>query len=149
MIIAEMGAYYKAKGMTLYDALLELYKKYGYFLDNVFSIKKEGVTAQEDMKKSMSNLRENLPKEIAGIKVNRIRDYKTEIITELKTGKTEPTGLPVSNVIYIEMEDNSTLVVRPSGTEPIIKLYFGIPSNTEEEATKKLETYKEALIKML
>jgi len=149
MIIAEMGAYYKAKGMTLYDALLELYKKYGYFLDNVFSIKKEGVTAQEDMKKSMSNLRENLPKEIAGVKVSKIRDYKTEIITDLKTGKTEPTNLPVSNVIYIEMEDKSTLVVRPSGTEPIIKLYFGIPSETEEEACKKLESYKEALMKML
>lgn len=149
MIIAEMGAYYKANGMTLYDALLKMYKKYGYFLDNVFSIKKEGVTPQEDMKKAMANLRENLPKEIAGVKVEKIRDYKTEIITDLKTGKVEPTGLPISNVIYIEMEDKSTLVVRPSGTEPIIKLYFGIPSDTEENAKQKLEIYKEALIKML
>ena len=149
MIIAEMGAYYKAKGMTLYDALLELYKKYGYFLDNVFSIRKEGVTAAEDMKKSMANLRENLPKEIAGVKVCRVRDYQSGVITDLRTNVEEPTGLPKSNVIYIELEDKSTLVVRPSGTEPIIKLYFGIPSDNEENARKKLDTYKDALVKML
>lgn len=149
MLIAEMSAYYKAQGMTLYDALTKLYEKYGYFKDFVMSIKKEGVAAKEEMTATMTKIRENLPKEIAGVKVLKVRDYKTDKITELSTGKTMPTGLPVSDVLFFEMEDKSNLVIRPSGTEPIIKLYFGIPGANEESCSKKLESYKNALTKML
>ncbi len=149
MLIAEMSAYYKSQGMTLYDALTKLYEKYGYFKDFVMSIKKEGVAAKEEMTATMTKIRENLPKEIAGVKVLKVRDYKTAKITELSTEKNIPTGLPVSDVLFFEMEDKSNLVIRPSGTEPIIKLYFGIPGTNEESCNKKLESYKEALKKML
>lgn len=149
MLITEMAAYYKEQNKNLYDALTELYEKYGFFKDHVFSIKKEGVTAQEDMKASMAKIRANLPKEIAGIKVLRVRDYESGKIQDLIDGTETATGLPKSNVLFFEMEDKSNVVVRPSGTEPIIKLYFGIPAKDETEADKKIETYKEALLQML
>lgn len=149
MLIAEMSAYYKSKGMTLFDALSSLYEKYGYFKDFVMSIKKEGVAAKEEMTATMTKIRENLPKEIASTKVLKVRDYKTNKIIEFSTGNTSETGLPESDVLFFEMEDNSNLVIRPSGTEPIIKLYFGIPGKDEETCSAKLEQYKNALSKML
>lgn len=149
MLISEMSAYYKALGKTLYDALTELYEKYGYFKDAVISIKKEGVSAKEDMELTMSKIRENIPKEINNIKVLKVRDYKSSKIINLLSGETTSTGLPESNVLFFEMEDKSNLVIRPSGTEPIIKLYFGIPGKNEVECESKLEGYKEALRKML
>lgn len=149
MLIAEMSAYYKSKGMTLFDALSSLYEKYGYFKDFVMSIKKEGVAAKEEMTATMTRIRENLPKEIASTKVLKVRDYKTNKIIEFSTGNTSETGLPESDVLFFEMEDNSNLVIRPSGTEPIIKLYFGIPGKDEETCSAKLEQYKNALSKML
>ena len=149
LLITEMAAYYKKQGKTLYDALMELYQKYGYFLDAVFTVKKEGVTANEEMKKSMQNLRSNLPNEINGIEVLKIRDYQSSIIKDLKTGEESNTNLPVSNVIFFEMADGSNLIVRPSGTEPIIKIYCGIPAENAESANAKLEEYKKELLKML
>lgn len=149
MLITEMSAYYKAQGKTLYDALCELYEKYGYFKDSVISIKKEGVAAKEEMEATMAKIRENLPKEINNTKVLKVRDYKSGKITDLITEKTEPTNLPESDVLFFEMEDKSNLVIRPSGTEPIIKLYFGIPGIDEADCESKLENYKEALKKML
>ena len=149
LLITEMSAHYKALGKTLYDALTELYEKYGYFKDSVTSIKKEGVAAKEEMERTMTQIRVNLPKEINNVKVSKIRDYKTGKILDLETNKEENTNLPESDVLFFEMEDKSNLVVRPSGTEPIIKLYFGIPGKDEEECNKKLESYKEALQKML
>lgn len=149
MIITEMAAYYKSLNMTLYDALNELYKEFGYCLDVTATIRKEGVTANEDMKKAMANIRENLPKQIAGTNILKVRDYKLNIITDMKTGKTEPTPIKDSNVLYFEMEDGAALKVRPSGTEPLIKLYFSIPEKDEKSANQKLEIYKDALTKML
>ena len=149
LLITEMSAHYKALGKTLYDALTELYEKYGYFKDSVTSIKKEGVAAKEEMERTMTQIRANLPKEINNVKVSKIRDYKTGKILDLVTNEEESTNLPESDVLFFEMEDKSNLVVRPSGTEPIIKLYFGIPGKDEEECNKKLESYKEALQKML
>jgi len=149
LLITEMAAYYKKQGKTLYDALMELYQKYGYFLDSVFAIKKEGVTANEEMKKSMQNLRSNLPTQINGIEILKIRDYQSSIIKDLKTGEESNTNLPVSNVIFFEMADGSNLIVRPSGTEPIIKIYCGIPAENPESANAKLEEYKKELLKML
>lgn len=149
MLITEMAAYYKAQNKNLYDALIELYKKYGFFKDHVFSIKKEGVTAQEDMKASMSKIRANLPKEIANTKVLRVRDYETGKIYDLTTNAETGTDLPKANVLFFEMEDKSNVVVRPSGTEPIIKLYFGIPAKDESEADEKIKAYKDCLLQML
>lgn len=149
MLITEMAAYYKANNMSLYDALIKLYKDYGCFKDAVISIKKEGVTAKEEMQKAMTKIRENLPKEISNVEVIKVRDYQSGIITELATGKTEPTNLPTSDVLFFEMADKSNLVIRPSGTEPIIKLYFGIPGKSENEVEEKLEKYKQEMIKLL
>jgi len=149
MLITEMSAYYKSLGKTLYDALIELYEKYGYFKDSVISIKKEGVSAKEEMEATMAKIRENLPKEINNTKVLKVRDYKTDKITDMETGNTQPTGLPNSDVLFFEMADNSNLVIRPSGTEPIIKLYFGIPGISEDECNERLENYKEAIKQLL
>lgn len=149
MLITEMAAYYKAQNKTLFDALTELYNNYGYFRDDVVSIKKEGVTAKEDMKIAIAKIRENLPKEINDINVLRVRDYETGEIYDIKSGLKTPTVLPKSNVLFFEMEDNSNIVIRPSGTEPIIKLYFGIPGKDEKDATKKLNDYKEKVKEML
>lgn len=149
LLISEMAAHYKAQGKNLYDALIDLYKNYGCFKDAVISIKKEGITAKEDMKASMAKIRSNLPKEINNVAVLKVRDYQNKIITDLKTGSTEPTDLPESNVLFFEMADKSNLVVRPSGTEPLIKIYFGIPGNNEEETKAKLEKYKEEMMKLL
>ena len=90
-----------------------------------------------------------MPKEINNTEVLKVRDYQSGLITELSTGKIEPTNLPTSDVLFFEMADNSNLVIRPSGTEPIIKLYFGIPGKTEDETQEKLEKYKEEIIKLL
>lgn len=149
MIIAEMAAYYKTKDMSLYDALQEIYNEYGYIFNTTVTIRKEGVTAQEDMKKSMTNLRENLPRQIAQVDVVKVTDYKDGTITNLKTGEKTTSPLKDSNVIYFDMDDGSVLIARPSGTEPLIKVYFSIPAENEENATKKFESYKEALTKML
>ncbi|MBE5812586.1 MAG: phospho-sugar mutase [Clostridiales bacterium] len=149
MIIAEMAAFYKTKNMSLYDALEGLYKEYGYIFNTNVTIRKEGVTAQEDMKKSMANLRANLPKQIAGIDVLKVTDYKDGIITNLKTGEKTNSELKDSNVIYFDMNEGSSLIARPSGTEPLIKVYFSIPAENEAKATQKFESYKEALTKML
>jgi len=149
MLITEMSAYYKAQGKTLYDALIELYENYGYFKDYVVSIKKEGVSAKEEMEATMAKIRENLPTEINNVKVLKVRDYKSSKITDLLTEKTEDIKLPTSDVLFFEMEDKSNLVIRPSGTEPIIKLYFGIPGNSEAECNEKLSCYTDAMKKLL
>lgn len=149
LLITEMAAYYKANGMSLYDALIKLYKDYGCFKDSVISIKKEGVTAQEEMKAAMVKIRSNLPKVLNGKKVLKVRDYQSGLVTELSTNSSTPTNLPKSDVLFFEMEDNSNLVVRPSGTEPIIKLYFGIPGSNENETMEKLEAYKKEMTNLL
>ena len=97
----------------------------------------------------MANLRENLPKQIAGIDVLKVTDYKDGIITDLKTGEKTKSELKDSNVIYFDMNEGSSLIARPSGTEPLIKIYFSIPAENEAKATQKFESYKEALTKML
>jgi len=145
MLITEMSAHYKALGKTLYDALNELYEKYGYFKDHVLSLKKDGVSAKEEMEATMTKIRNELPKEINNTKVLKVRDYKTGNITDLLTGNISSTGLPNSDVLFFEMEDKSNLVIRPSGTEPIIKLYFGIPGISEKECNNKLENYIESM----
>ena len=97
----------------------------------------------------MIKIRQNLPKVLNGKKVLKVRDYQSGLITNLSTNNTEPTNLPTSDVLFFEMEDNSNLVVRPSGTEPLIKIYFGIPGNSENETATKLEEYKKEMSNLL
>lgn len=133
MLIVEMAAYYKAKGMTLYDALVEMYKTYGFFMEKTVNVTMKGLDGAEKMKALMNTLRENIPATVGGKKVLALRDYATGVITTLATGKTAPTNLPASNVLFFECEGNNSVVVRPSGTEPKIKFYLLI--NGENEAT--------------
>ncbi len=133
MLIVEMAAYYKAKGMTLYDALVEMYKTYGFFMEKTVNVTMKGLDGAEKMKALMNTLRENIPATVGGKKVVALRDYATGVITTLATGETAPTNLPTSNVLFFECEGNNSVVVRPSGTEPKIKFYLLI--NGENEAT--------------
>ncbi len=139
MLIVEMAAYYKAKGMTIYDALKEMYAKYGYFTEKTLNIAMTGLDGIEQMKALMNKLRKSPPKEIGGLKVVSMRDYETETITDFVTGETSPTGLPVSNVLYFEAEGGNVVIARPSGTEPKIKFYLLVNGKCENCCAKTLE----------
>lgn len=139
MALCEAAAYYKSKGKTLWDAMQDMYEKYGYYIDDIKTVTLQGVEGSKKIAYIMNYLREHVPTEIAGYKINVIRDYSLETVTDVCTGAVRPTGLPKQNVIYYEFPDDIWLAVRPSGTEPKIKFYFGVKGNTYDEA-KKLST---------
>ena len=126
MALCEAAAYYKTKNMTLWDAMIELYDRYGYYKDGIVSVTMKGIEGLDKIQSIMTSLRENPPAEVGGYKITAIRDYKKDTIKNLATGEVTPTGLPASNVLYFEMENNTWICVRPSGTEPKIKLYYGV-----------------------
>lgn len=134
MLIAEMALFYREKGLSLYDQLQNVYKKYGFYNEFVVSANFEGIEGAEKMKNIMEGLHSNPPKEFGGKKVLAVRDYKTSIRTDYETGKTEEILLPKSDVIYLELEDNNNFIVRPSGTEPKIKLYCMLRGKDKEDA---------------
>jgi len=149
MLIAEMALYYQEKGLSLYDQLMNIYKKYGYHLENVVSVTLEGATGTEKIKQIMESLRNNPPKTVGGKEVLYVRDYKLSERTSVKTGEKEAITLPESNVIYLELADDNNFIVRPSGTEPKIKLYCLLCGKDEEDATKLLEKVKEDIEKIV
>lgn len=142
MLICEMAAYYMQKGMTLYDALIALYEKYGYYFEGVQSIYMEGLDGKAKMDAFMENLRNNPLKKLGGLKVVSVRDYAAGTITDIESGKTEPTGLPSSNVLYYENSNGDVVVVRPSGTEPKLKLYYLVNGETAEKANAAIDACK-------
>ena len=138
MTVCEAAAYYKMHGLTLWDEMNEMYAKYGYYKEKQMSITLKGVEGAEEIKKMMENMRNNPPKEIAGLKVKSFGDYnKQEIIDE--NGNKHATGLPKSNVLYFDLEKNAWVCVRPSGTEPKIKFYMGVCEKSMNEADEKLD----------
>lgn len=143
MLVTEMAAFYAKQGKSLYDVLIGIFEKYGYYKEGVANIAFPGLAGLEAMKNRMSELRANPPKEIAGIKVVTVADYKTGVITNAD-GSTLPTGLPSSNVLFYTLENGDSIVIRPSGTEPKIKHYYLVSAPTEAETDKKLEMYKKA-----
>ena len=143
MLICEMTAFYKAKGMTLSDALLSLWEKYGYCLEANEELYMEGLDGAARMAALMDSLRNDPPKTFGGVAVNMIADYKTGIITE--NGETRPTGLPSSNVLYYRLVNGDVIVARPSGTEPKIKYYYMLSAKDQADATAKLEQYQATL----
>ena len=149
MLIVEMAAYYRGKNMTLYDAMQKLYDKYGYFEESVQNIEFEGIDGIEKMSKIMTLFRENPPKDISGIAVSAIRDYETSVIKDLSTGKTSETGLPKSDVLYFDLANGSKVIVRPSGTEPKIKIYYLIEANNKAEASTQINNLKTAVTAIL
>ncbi len=152
MALCEAAAYYKTRNMTLWDAMLELYERYGYYKDDIISVTMKGITGLQKIGEIMEELRQNPVKEISGLKTLAVRDYKKDTRTDLKTGAVTKTGLPSSNVLYYELENNSYLCVRPSGTEPKIKLYFGVKGTSLEDAearSKKMGAEVKALLESM
>lgn len=139
MALCEAAAYYKTQGKTLWDAMIDMYERYGYYKDNVVSIEKKGIEGLAEIKRIMDTLREKMPESFGSYKVVSTRDYQKDIVKDLSTGEEKPTGLPKSNVLYFDMTDNVWLCVRPSGTEPKIKLYYGVVGTSLEDAEKKSE----------
>ncbi|MCQ4935604.1 MULTISPECIES: phospho-sugar mutase [Anaerotignum] len=138
LLLCEMAAYYKKNGMTLYDGVLKLYEKYGYYLDGVKAITLKGLDGVERIQKIMASLRETTPKEFGGKSVIWARDYKSQIFRNLKTGEIENSPLPISDVLYYTLEDGTWLCVRPSGTEPKLKFYIGVKGESLQGAKEKL-----------
>ncbi len=145
MALCEAAAYYKTKNMTLWDAMIAMYEKYGYYKDVVTSITMKGIEGLDKIQNIMNELRKNPPTQMAGYEVLSARDYKADTIRNLKTGEVTPTGLPASNVLYYDMTGNAWLCVRPSGTEPKIKFYFGIVGKSLEDADAKAKEMAEAV----
>lgn len=137
MTLCEAAAYYKTKNMTLWDAMLAMYEKYGYYKDDVTAITLKGIEGLAKIQEIMNTLRENAPAKIGAYDVTRVRDYKKDTITDIVTGKVTPTGLPSSNVLYYEMTDGAWVCVRPSGTEPKVKFYLGVKGTSLEDADEK------------
>ena len=139
MALCEAAAYYKTKGKTLWDAMIDMYERYGYYKDEVKSITLKGIEGLQKIQDIMNTLRENTPSEIGGYKVLSARDYKKDTIKNMETGEVTTTGLPSSNVLYYDLSDSAWLCVRPSGTEPKIKFYYGVKGNSLEDAAAKSE----------
>lgn len=139
MLIAEMACWYKLQGMNLYEAMQALYEKYGYYCEKVASHVAEGLDGSSRMAKKMEELRKNPPKAFGGLSVEKVRDYETGMITDLASGEKGPTGLPQSNVLFYALEDGCSAVIRPSGTEPKIKLYVMTRGKDRKEAASREE----------
>ena len=146
--LCEAAAYYKEKGMTLWDAMVEMYEKYGYYKDEVQAIGLKGIEGLAKIQEIMEYFRSNTPAEIGGYKVLSARDYNADTVKDMTTGAVEPTGLPSSNVLYYDLEDNAWLCVRPSGTEPKIKFYLGVKGSSLEDADVKAAKLGEAVMEL-
>ena len=149
MALCEAACYYASKGKTLWDAMIDIYEKYGYYKETQVSIVREGVQGAQEIKDMMTKMRETDIESIGKYKVLVFKDVEKDIVKDMKTGEISKTELPKSNVLYYELEENSWCCIRPSGTEPKIKLYMGIKGNTEEEAEGKLAELKEAMLKIV
>ena len=150
LALCEAACYYKAQGKTMWDAMIDMYEKYGYYKDAVKSITLKGIEGLAKIQEIMETLRNNTPEQIGSYKVLSARDYKKDTVRNMETGEVTSTGLPSSNVLYYDLPDNAWLCVRPSGTEPKIKLYYGVKGTSLEDAEKKsdeLGEMVEALIK--
>ena len=145
VILCEMAAYYRDKGETLWDAMVAVFEKYGWYREEVTAVSHEGVEGRAKIEETMKNLREAPPESIGDYRVTAVRDYQTGIRREIGTDNEEAITLPKSNVLYYELEDGAWACVRPSGTEPKIKVYFGIRAASETESAQKTEEMKRAV----
>ena len=143
MATCEAAAYYKSKGISAFEQMDNIYKKYGYYKEGQIALTFKGIEGAEKIKSIMDKLRSNPPTELAGLKVLEFRDYKENVVKNLVTGEISETGLPSSNVLYFDLENSSWCCVRPSGTEPKIKFYCGVCTDSAEKSEKQLEALKE------
>ena len=149
MSLCEAAAYYRAQGITLWDQMNNIYKKYGYYKEDQVSIVLEGAEGAEKIKEMMSAMRNKNIEQIGKYKVLCFKDVDRDYVKNMITGEESKTGLPKSNVLYYQLENKSWCCVRPSGTEPKIKLYFGVKRTSAENATEELEFLKEAMVKLV
>lgn len=145
MMLCEVASYYKMQNKTLWDAMVDMYEKYGYYKEGLATVTLKGIDGAAQIQQMMTGFRENPPKELAGHTVLAVRDYKADTRKDLITGEVTATGLPTSNVLYYELSDQAWCCVRPSGTEPKIKFYFGVKGESLEDAEAKLEALKMAM----
>ena len=146
MALCEAACYYQSKEMTLWDQMIAIYKKYGYYKETQVSIVREGAEGAEEIKQIMTNTRNKNIEKIGDYKVLTFKDIEKDYVKNMITGEESKSGLPKSNVLYYELEDNNWCCIRPSGTEPKIKLYMGVKGKTDEEASEKLEDLKQAML---
>ncbi len=146
MMLCEVASWCKKNNLTLWDQMINLYEKYGYFKEGLQTITMKGLDGAEAIKGIMTKLRENPPKQIGDLKVLAMRDYENDIRTDLATGETSSTGLPKSNVLYWELDNNSWCCARPSGTEPKIKFYMGVKGSSLEDSNAQLKALTDALM---
>lgn len=149
MALCEAACYYKEQGKTLWDAMQEIYEKYGYYKEAQVSIVLEGADGAKKIQEMMTNMRSNLVEKIGDYKVLTFKDIKEDIVKNMETGEITKTGLPTSNVLYYALEDDAWCCVRPSGTEPKIKLYMGVKGTSNEDAEQKLEELKQAMVEIV
>ena len=147
MMLCEVASWCKKHGKTLWDAMLDMYEKYGYYREGLETKTLKGIDGAAQIQSMMSEYRTNPPKELGGHQVLAVRDYKEDTRKDLSTGEVTKTGLPTSNVLYYELSDNAWCCVRPSGTEPKIKYYFGVKGTSLADADAKLAALKEDLLK--
>ena len=149
MALAEAAAYYKTNGKTLWDAMVDMYEKYGYYKDDIKSITLKGIEGLAKIQEIMDTLRNDPPAQIGDYKVVSARDYKKDTIHNLETGEVTTTGLPNSNVLYYDLTDDAWLCVRPSGTEPKVKFYYGVKGTSLEDADQKSAALGEKVLEMI
>ncbi len=149
MALCEAAAYYKTKNMTLWDAMIAMYERYGYYKDGIQSITLKGIEGLAKIQEILDTLRNNTPEKFGKYKVLSARDYKKDTIKDMVTGEVKPTGLPSSNVLYYDLEDNAWLCVRPSGTEPKVKFYYGVKGISLEDANKLSDELGKEVVDMI
>lgn len=143
--LCEAMAYYKSKGKSLWEVMNDIYKKYGYYRDGVNSIDLAGIEGIQRIARIMEYFRKNTPEKLSGYKVLFARDYQEDTVKNMESGSIKATGLPKSNVLYYDCEDSTWLCIRPSGTEPKLKLYYGVKASSVEEADKRIKNLSEEL----
>lgn len=147
--LCEAACYYKAQGKTLWDAMVEMYETYGYYYDSVKAITLAGIEGIAKIKEILETLRTNTPTQFGGYEVVSARDYQEDTIKDMKTGEVTPTGLPTSNVLYYDLSDDAWLCVRPSGTEPKVKFYYGVKGSSLTDAKEKSDALGEEVLAMI
>lgn len=149
MALCEAAAYYRGQGKTLWDAMMDMYEKYGYYVDDIKTVTLKGVEGSKKIGHIMNILRANVPEQVASYKTKVVRDYRLEYIRNIETGEVKPTGFPNANVLYYELENDAWLAVRPSGTEPKIKFYYGIKGSSYDEAQKESAAFGDKVMDLI
>ena len=148
VMLCEVATYYKKKNMTLWDAMIEMYEKYGYYKEGITTMTLKGIDGAAQIQSIMDNARANVPTTIGEYDVLTVLDYKKDTKKDMKTGEVTTTGLPSSNVLYYQLSNDAWCCVRPSGTEPKIKFYFGVKGTSLTDSEEKLKTLSEEVMKI-